>query len=66
MYTRTTGLMFDTPEDAARAANLLDALFEQAQARQPLDDTGSDEIQTVHGQTARDTVASGWSYWPLE
>jgi hypothetical protein len=40
MYTATAGLMFDTPEDAARAADLLQALFEQAQARQASDSPG--------------------------
>jgi hypothetical protein len=42
MYTATPGLMFDTPEDAARAADLLQALFEQAQARQSSADASHD------------------------
>lgn len=42
MYTATAGLVFDTPEEAARAADLLQELFEQAQARQLSADTSHD------------------------
>lgn len=56
MYTATSGLMFDTPEDAARAADLLQALFERAQALQASGDAPTGDviedagrIQTLNG-----------------
>jgi hypothetical protein len=65
MYTATSGLMFDTPEDAKRAAELLKALFEQAPARQASDDTddatgevldGAGEIQTLNEGADGDAI----------
>jgi hypothetical protein len=62
MYTATAGLMFDTPEDAARAADLLQALFEQAQARQ-----ASDDIDEAPGEVHRPVVfghcIGGFEFW---
>ena len=56
MYTATSGLMFETPEDAARAADLLLALFERAQALQASGDApqgdeigDAGDIQTLNG-----------------
>jgi hypothetical protein len=55
MYTATSGLMFDTPEDAALAAALLQALFDQAQARQSSDDTGDDTVDKATGDALDST-----------
>ena len=48
MFTATSGLMFDSPEDAKRAAELLDALFEQARAREQSESTAEAANDPMH------------------